>query len=76
MRFEKVLGKTWTAIDRLTTIGKFDPDDKIEQEFFQAVNVSVLLYGYTSWILTKREKEKLYWNYTRMLRAIYDKSRK
>ena len=39
----------------------------------QAAVVSILLYGCTSWTLTKRLK-KLDGNYTRMLRAILNKS--
>ena len=40
----------------------------------QAVVVSILLYGYTTWTLTKRLEKKLDGNYTRMLRAILNKS--
>ena len=36
--------------------------------------MSILLYGYTTWTLTKRLKKKLDGNYTRMLRAILNKS--
>ena len=42
--------------------------------FFQAAVVSILLYGCTTWTLTKRLKKKLDGNYTRMLRAILNKS--
>ena len=42
--------------------------------FFQAVVVSTLLYGRTTWTLTKRLEKKLDGNYTRMLRAILNKS--
>ena len=42
--------------------------------FFQAAVVWVLLYGCTTWTLTKRLKKKLDGNYTRMLRAILNKS--
>ena len=42
--------------------------------FFQAAVVSILLYGCTSWTLTKRLEKKLDGNYTRMLRAILNKS--
>ena len=38
--------------------------------FFQAAVVSILLYGCTTWTLTKRLEKKLDGNYTRMLRAI------
>ena len=41
---------------------------------FQAAVVSILLYGCTTWTLTKRLKKKLDGNYTRMLRAILNKS--
>ena len=36
--------------------------------------VSILLYGCTTWTLTKRLEKKLDGNYTRMLRAILNKS--
>ena len=36
--------------------------------------VSILLYGCTTWTLTKRLEKKLYGNYTRMLRAVLNKS--
>ena len=36
--------------------------------------MSILLYGCTTWTLTKRMEKKLDGNYTRMLRAILNKS--
>ena len=42
--------------------------------FFQAAVVSILLYGCTTWILTKRMEKKLDGNYTRMLQGILNKS--
>ena len=42
--------------------------------FFQAVVVSILLYGCTTWTLTKWLDKKLHGNYTRMLQAILNKS--
>ena len=47
--------------------------DKMKHSFFQAAVVSILLYGCTTWTLT-RLKKKLDGNYTRMLRAILNKS--
>ena len=41
---------------------------------FQVAVVSILLYGCTTWTLTKRPEKKLDGNYTRMLRAILNKS--
>ena len=68
------LAKAWTAFDRFSVIWKSDLTDKIERNFFQAAIVSILLYGCTTWTLTKRIEEKLDGNYTRMLRAILNKS--
>ena len=68
------LTKAWTAIDKLSVIWKSDLTDKMKRSFFQAVVVSILLYGCTTWTLTKRLEKKLDGNYTRMLRAILNKS--
>ena len=66
--------KTWTANDRLSVIWKSDLTDRIKRSFFQAAIVSILQYRCTTWTLTKRMKKKLDGNYTRMLRAILNKS--
>ena len=42
--------------------------------FFQAAIVSILLYGFTTWTLTKRLEKKLDGNYRRILRAILNRS--
>ena len=47
---------------------------KMKRSFFQAVVTSILLYGCTTWTLTKRLENKLDGNYIRMLRAILNKS--
>ena len=60
--------------NRLTTIWKSDLTDKMKRSFFQAAVTSILLYGCTTWTLTKRLEKKLDGNYTRMLRAILNKS--
>ena len=59
------LTKAWTAIDRLSIIWQSDLTDKMKRSFFQAVVVSILLYGCTTWTLTKRLEK---------LRAILNKS--
>ena len=46
----------------------------LKRSFFQAAVVSILLYGCTTWTLTKRLEKKLDGNYTRMLWAILNKS--
>ena len=68
------LTKAWIAIDRLSIIWKSDLTDKMKRSFFRAAVVSILLYGCTTWTLTKRLKKKLNGNYIRMLRAILNKS--
>ena len=67
------LTKAWTAINRLSIICKSDLTDKMKRSFFQAAVASILLYGCTTWTLTKRLEKKLDGNYTRMLRAILNK---
>ena len=63
------LTKAWTAID----IWRSDLTDKMKRSLFQAAVVSILLYGCTTWRLTKRLEKKLNGNYTGMLRAISNK---
>ena len=53
------LVKAWTAINRLSVILKLDLTDRIKRSFFQAVVVSILLYGCTTWTLTKRMEKSL-----------------
>ena len=64
------LTKAWTAINRLWIIWKSDLTDKKKRSFFQATVVFILLYGCTTWTLTKRLEKKLDGNYTRMWQAI------
>ena len=73
---EYLYGSAWTVIDSLLIIWKSDLSDKIKWDFFQAVTVSVLLYGCTTWTLTKLIEEKLDGNYTRTLWVILNKSEK
>ena len=46
----------------------------MKRTFFQAAVVSILQYGCTTWTLTKRLEKKLDGNYTRIFRAILNKS--
>ena len=68
------LTKAWTAIKSLSIIWKSDLTDKIKRSFFPAVVVSILLHGCTTWTLTKQMGKNLDGNYTRMLRAVLNKS--
>ena len=62
-----------TGNDRLSVIWNSDLTDKMKRSFFNAAIVSILLYGCTTWTLTKRMEKKLDGNYTRMLQAILKK---
>ena len=64
----------WSTINKLSVIWKSNLTDKLKRQFFQAVVVSVLLYGCTTWTLTKRLENKLDKSCTRMLRAVLNKS--
>ena len=68
------LTKAWTANDRLSGIWKSNLTDKMKRSFFQAAVVSILLYGCATWTLTKHTEKRLDGDYTRMLRAILNKS--
>ena len=63
-------------IYNFTVIWKSNLTDKMKRSFFQAAAVLILLYGCTTWTLTKRLEKKLDGNYTRMLWAILNKSRR
>ena len=67
--------KAWTAISCLSVIWKSDLTDKIKRSFLQAAVESILIYGCTTWTLTKPTVEKLDGNYTIMLQAVLNKSR-
>ena len=58
----------------LSIIWKPNLTDKMKRSFFQAAVVSILLYGCTTWTLTKKLEKKLDGNYTSMLRAILNRS--
>ena len=68
------LTKAWTAINRLSIVWRSDLTDKMKRSFFQVAVASILLYGCTTWTLTKRLEKMLDGNYTRMLQAILNKS--
>ena len=68
------LVKELTTSERLSILWKFDLSDKMIRDFFQAVDVSILLFGCTKWTLTKHLEEKLDGNYERMLRAVLNNS--
>ena len=68
------LAKAWTAINWLLVIWKSDLTNKMKRSFFQAAVMLILLYGCTTWMLTKHIEKKLDGNYIKMLQAILNKS--
>ena len=52
------LTKAWTAYKRLSVVWKSDLTEKMKPSFFPAAIVSILLYGCTTWTLTKRLEKK------------------
>ena len=69
-----LIGKVRSAIDRLSVLWRSDLTDKLKQQLFQTIVVSVLLYGCITWTLMKRPENKLDGSCTRMLRTILNKS--
>ena len=68
------LAKAWAFFERLSIIWKSDLSDEIKRSFFQTTVVSILLYGCTTWTLTKSMEKKFDSNCTRMKRAVLKKS--
>ena len=68
------LMKSWTAYDRLSIILKSDMTDKMKRSFLQSAVMWILLYGCTTWMLTKQLEKKVDGNYSRMLLAILNMS--
>jgi len=63
------IAKAWSVVKKLTTIWKSNLSENLKRNFFRATTGSVLLYGSTTWTLTKSLELKLDGAFTRMLRA-------
>ena len=63
------IGKVWRALNKLNQVWKSYLPDNLKRNFFRAVVESVLVYGSSTWTLTKLLEKKLDGTYTRMLRA-------
>ena len=68
------LTKAWTAFYKLSIIWKSDLIDKMKRRFFKQRSYRYCYMECTTWTLTKRQEKKIDGNYTRMLRAILNKS--
>ena len=61
------LAKSWSALNAMNKIWKSNLKDKLKRNFFRATVESVLVYGSTTWTMTKAMEKRLDGNYTRML---------
>ena len=64
------LAKAWTALGCLSIMWKSDLSDEIKKDFLHALAAPVLLYHMDA---NKTQTKKLDSNYTRLLRAIWNK---
>ena len=71
---EDIASHVLSHVVRLSIKWKSDLTDKMKCSIFHAAVVSILLYGCTTWTITKWLEKKLDGNYTRILRAILNKS--
>ncbi len=62
------------ALTGLNPIWKSKLPDTIKRDFFRATVESVLVYGSSTWTLTKKLEKKLDGTYTRMIRAVLNVS--
>ena len=60
--------------NRLSVIWKSDLTDEIKRIFSRLAVVSILLYGCTTWTLTKCMEKKLVGNHTTMMLSVLNKS--
>ena len=68
------IAETWNALEKLRTIWRSSLPDNMKRNFFRATVESILLYGSSAWTTTKKLENKLDGTYTRMLRAVLNKS--
>ena len=68
------IAKAWKALNGMTIVWKSSLPEYIKRNFFRATVESVLLYGSSTWTLTTQLENRIDGTYTRMLRAILNKS--
>ena len=64
------IGKAWTALRKLNIIWQSGLPMKLKLSFFHTTVTSVLLYGSSTWTLTKELEKRLNGCYTKMLRVV------
>ena len=68
------IAKAWSALNNLEVIWKSNMNKKLKMIFVHAPVESVLLYGSSTWTLTKALEKSLDGTYTCMLRAVQNVS--
>ena len=66
------IAKAWAALNKIDVFWKSDLSNDLKRSFFRATVKSIMMYGATTWTLTKSLylNQKLDGTYTRMLRAV------
>ena len=64
------IGKAWVALQKLNTTWNSNLPKNLKLAFFHTTVSSVLLYGSSTWTLTKKLETKLNGYYTKMLSAV------
>ena len=68
------IAKAWVALNSMNTIWKLKLSKNLKRQFFRAAVESVLVYGSVTWTLTTALENNIGGTYTRMLRAVTNKS--
>ena len=68
------ISKAWAALNSKNTIWKSKLSTNLKRYFFRVAVESVLVYGSVTWTLTTSLDKKIDGTYTRMLRAVTNKS--
>ncbi|XP_063586900.1 uncharacterized protein LOC134764250 [Penaeus indicus] len=68
------IAKSWNALNKLRIIWKSNLSNNLKRDFFRATVESILLYGCTTWTLTRKLENRLDGTYTRIPRAVLNKS--
>ena len=63
------IAKAWSAMSKMEVIWKTNLERKLKINFFRATVETVLLYGCTTWTLTKALERKLDGTYARLIRT-------
>ena len=64
------IAKAWQALNGLSIVWKSSLSDSLKRAFFRATVQSVLLYGSSTWTLTRHLENRLDGTFTKMLRSI------